>query len=81
MVLPVIDERYMNFEQWTAQMTPTLARYSYIPKGREDAWQEWARFVISIPVITAINPPRPEVHKDWRNWVREFNDNLMLLRS
>lgn len=73
MIVP-IDPRFLTAVNWTGQMTLALATYGSIPtlRGEQD-WQHWARAVIALPAIAAINPPLPDHFSHWQDWALQFN--------
>lgn len=77
-----ISPRFINVVDWTAQTTTLLAPYGTIPKLLQpDNWRQWAAFVINLPAISALNPPRPEGYETWDAWARQFNVAAQLLSA
>lgn len=72
----------MTARQWAALTTTVLAPYGTIPiLLDDDAWIEWARYVVGLPAVQAVGAVRPEGFSDWQSWARAFNVSLTLLTT
>ena len=77
-----IDPRYLNAPTWASKTTGALLPYGVIPiLLDENKWRQWADYVILIPDIAALGPPRPEIFSDWRLWALAFNQTLALVET
>lgn len=77
-----IDPRFMDVVNWTGQTTTILAPYGIIPRLIDpEQWRVWATYVVGIPTIAALDPPRPEGFDDWDIWARQFNVVARLLMA
>jgi hypothetical protein len=75
-----ITPKHITAERWAAETGRGLWQYGTIPKLlREDQWKTWAAFVIQIPAIDALSPPRPEGFERWQDWAAQFNVLIRLL--
>lgn len=75
-----IAPKFISAEHWTAQTGSNLWRYGTIPKLlAEDQWRTWAAWVVLLPAIAALSPPRPEGFERWQDWAAQFNVVIRLL--
>jgi len=78
--MQTIDPRGMTVQSWTALSTFYISPYGSPPKLTDaDQWRDWANFVVSLPAIAALNPPRPTGFSDWDAWANQFNRVAQLL--
>lgn len=76
-----IDPRFMTAQNWTAQTSTVLLPFGFVPKLlSEDDWRSWASYVVNLPAVAALGPPRPEPYADWHSWARQFNQTVRLLK-
>ena len=78
----MVDPRYLSVLAWINRTNLLLAPYGPVrrvtdPKG----WKDWARYVVALPAVAAVNAPRPEGFEDWRSWAVAFNLSAQALIS
>lgn len=79
-VLP-IDPRFLTVDRWTAETGWNLAPFGTVPALRLGMqWQTWARYVNSLPGISAVTPPSPDVFDTWEAWAAAFNEKVVYAR-
>jgi hypothetical protein len=62
-------------------MTLNLAPFGIVPALRmEMRWQDWARYVNSLPGIAAVTPPAPDSYPSWDAWATAFNEVIVYAR-
>lgn len=78
----MIDPRFLSATRWAAETGADLARHNVgnIPiLIREDNWRDWARFVVSLPLVAAFSPPNPDRFPHWQGWALKFNETIAVL--
>lgn len=77
-----IDPRFMSVIDWTAKMGFALGSYGVVPKLLSaDDWRGWANYIINLPDIAALDPPRPEPFTAWERWAERFNQSISSLTN
>lgn len=75
-----VDPRFLSATRWAAETAWNLSPFATIPRlENEKAWQDWARYIVGVPSINALQPPRPEGFTDWRRWAVALNQTIQLL--
>lgn len=75
-----IDPRFLTVERWTAQTTPLLLQFGFLPSEATDStWQRWAASARSLPGFGSLQIPDPRTYTDWREWAFMFNEKIGLL--
>lgn len=75
-----VDPRYLTVERWTAETTPSLLQYGFVPSEVTAAsWQRWAQAVKRLPVLGGYEVPDPRLYGDWRQWAFRLNEALYML--
>lgn len=73
MIIPV----NVSVTEWCDMSTPDLLKFGPIPLLlNPDQWQNWARFVITLPQISEVQPPLPESFSRWDQWAFRFIQTL-----